>query len=64
MTSRDTDCHTAFCLGKNADIGHWFAMTGTYFVCSLMRMTPVIRIFLSPAGGAARFADEKLLQYL
>ena len=35
MASRDTDCHTAFCLGKNADIGHWFAMTGTYFVYSL-----------------------------
>ena len=28
MASRDTDCHTS-------DIGHWFAMTGTYFVCSL-----------------------------
>ena len=25
---RETDCHAAFCLGKNADVGHWLAMTG------------------------------------
>ena len=44
--SGNTDCHTAFCLGKNADIGHWFAMTETDFVYSLG----------SPSGGAVTSA--------
>ena len=25
---KETDSHTAFCLSKNADVGHWFGMTG------------------------------------
>ncbi len=38
---RETDCHTAFCVGKNADIGHWFAMTG-------LRLRPIQATALLP----------------